>query len=382
MRDGKFENKRVAGENPEVSVGPDQSASSEGRDTAHQDVESSLTRTSDSIGTPPVPARTRAKRMSRRAGQNPKVRVGKRANGEKYFFFQYWVDVLGQEERKRLTEVIGSTKQITKSEAERKKLEFISKLQLNSDDYRIPSSRTFADAVKHYREVFAPGMLRDSTFSVADGRIKNHLEADWNDVPIEHITIDSVNQWAWKKKRAGLSWMTIKDTLRTMQRVLSAFSKDKKPPFSQAGLVIPERDRLQIKIQSRQRTSFSWAQAVQIADHVGNMDGLGDGRREQYRALLLLAAASGLRSSELLALRVDDVNLKDRTVRVDESSDQRSKGQIGPCKNAAAYRTVVLQDREGQQAMAALEPLLSAAPGPSAFVFRTKRGDQSWRPLY
>jgi hypothetical protein len=220
MRDGKFENKRVAGENPEVSVGPDQSASSEGRDTAHQDVESSLTRTSDSIGTPPVPARTRAKRMSRRAGQNPKVRVGKRANGEKYFFFQYWVDVLGQEERKRLTEVIGSTKQITKSEAERKKLEFISKLQLNSDDYRIPSSRTFADAVKHYREVFAPGMLRDSTFSVADGRIKNHLEADWNDVPIEHITIDSVNQWAWKKKRAGLSWMTIKDTLRTMQRVL------------------------------------------------------------------------------------------------------------------------------------------------------------------
>src|ERR1700746_1943919 len=103
-------------------------------------------------------------------------------------------------------------------------------------------------------------MLRDSAFSVADGRIKNHLEADWNGAPIGHITIDSVNQWAWKKKRAGLSWMTINDALRTMQRVLSAFSKDRKPPFSQAGLVIPERDKLQMKIQSRQRTSFSWAQ--------------------------------------------------------------------------------------------------------------------------
>jgi hypothetical protein len=39
-------------------------------------------------------------------------------------------------------------------------------------------------------------MLRDSTVSVWDGRLKTHLEADWNDVPIEHITIDSVNEWA------------------------------------------------------------------------------------------------------------------------------------------------------------------------------------------
>jgi hypothetical protein len=56
-----------------------------------------------------------------------------------------------------MTEVIGSTSQMTKSEAERKKLEFISNLKLNSNDYRIPSSATFADAVKHYREVLHQG---------------------------------------------------------------------------------------------------------------------------------------------------------------------------------------------------------------------------------
>jgi hypothetical protein len=33
---------------------------------------------------------------------------------------------------------------------------------------------------------------------VWEGRIKNHLEAYWEDVPIEHITIDAVNEWAWK----------------------------------------------------------------------------------------------------------------------------------------------------------------------------------------
>src|SRR5260370_6451768 len=58
----------------------------------------------------------------------------------------------------------------------------------------------------------------------------------WTEVlPIEHITIDAVNEWAWTKKKAGTTWGVIKDALRTMQRVLSAFSKEGKPPFSLRG---------------------------------------------------------------------------------------------------------------------------------------------------
>ncbi len=310
--------------------------------------------------------------MSRRKGQDPKVRIGKRADGTKYYFFQFWIDVPGQNERKRQTEVIGLVGQMTRSEAERRKLDFISKLNLNSIEYRIPSSKTFSDAVRHYREKVGPRMLRDSTFSVADGRIKNHLEADWGAVPIEHITIDSVNEWAWKKRKADHSWVTIKDALRTMQTVLSAFSKDRKPPFSQKGLNIPKRDKLQMQIRSRQKVSFSWTEAVRIAEHVRAMDGLGEARREQYSTLFLLAAASGLRCSELLALRVNDVDFDAGTVRVEESSDQRSSGRIGECKNVAAYRTVHLGDPEGQEAMRALRRFLGAGLSPDALVFSSK----------
>src|SRR5258708_15229086 len=313
--------------------------------------------------------------MSRRKGQNPEVRVGERADGKKYYFFQYWIDVPGQEERRRQTEVIGLVSQMTRSEAERKKLDFISRLQLNSNDYRIPSSQCFADAVKHYREVFAPRMLRDSTLSVWDGRLKTHLEADWNDVPIEHITIDSVNEWAWKKRQAGLSWVTIKDALRTMQRVLSAFSKDKKPPFSQSGLAVPERDKLRMQISSRQKVSFSWPQAELIAGHIRCMDGLGDCRRGQYSALIMLAAASGLRCSELFALRVNDVDFDASTLLVEQSSDQRNGGRIGECKNVAAYRTVHLGDVEGIAAMDQLKSFLGLYPATgNTLVFRSKRG--------
>jgi integrase len=175
------------------------------------------------------------------------------------------------------------------------------------------------------------------------------------------------------KRQAGLSWVTIKDALRTMQRILSAFSKNNKPPFSQQGLAIPERDKLQMKIKSRQNVSFSWTDAVRVSEELRRMDTLGDARREQYAALILLAAASALRSSELLALKVNDIDFKAGTIRVDESSDQRNNGVIGPCKNAAAYRTVVLPDAEGQKAMRTLRRFLNGSLS-DELVFRSKAG--------
>jgi integrase len=185
---------------------------------------------------------------------------------------------------------------------------------MNGRSFAAPSSKGFADAVKHYREVFAPRMLRNSTFSVADGHLKTHLEPDWKNVPMGHITIDAVNEWAWKKRKQGLSWVTVKNILRTMQRVLSASCKDQKVPFSQNGLAIPEKDKLQLRIDTRENVSYSWEQTLQIIEQIKTMDTLGTARREQYSTLFLVAAASGLRIGELLALRKDDIG--ENTIRV------------------------------------------------------------------
>jgi integrase len=320
-----------------------------------------------------VPTRKRGKCMTRRGGQNPSVRVGERADGSKYFFFQYWIDVPGEEKCQRRTEVVGLVGQMTKSEANRRKVDFLQKLELNSSEYRIPSSRTFASAVKYYREKFAPIMLRASTFDVADGQIRKHLEADWTDVPIEHITIDAVNEWAWKKRQQGLSWVTIKNILRTMQRVLSCYSK-KAPPFSQKELAIPERDKLRMKIESRQAVSFSWTDANRIADAIRKLDGLDEGRKNRYAMVFILAAATGLRCSELFALRMNDVDFKASTIRVDESADQRTN-TIGDCKNVAAYRTVFLGDPEGRETLRGLKTFIGdRINNPNELVFRSKHG--------
>jgi integrase len=46
---------------------------------------------------------------------------------------------------------------------------------------------------------------------------------------------------------------------------------------------------------------------------------------------------------------MDDLDFDAKTIRVDEALD--ILGKIGPCKNAAAYRTVLLADQEGKGAM-------------------------------
>ena len=154
---------------------------------------------------------------------------------------------------------------------------------------------------------------------------------------------------------------TIKNILRTMQRVLSCFSKDKKPPFSQKGLDIPEKDKLQMKIESRKAVSFSWADSKRIADAIRKLKRLGKTRKNTYATAFTLAAATGLRCGELFALRVDDIDFRAGTIRVDESADQRTF-TIGPCKNAAAYRTVVLADPEGREALRMLRQFLGDGP--------------------
>jgi integrase len=119
------------------------------------------------------------------------------------------------------------------------------------------------------------------------------------------------------------------------------------------------------------------AQTKQIAEHLGIMTTLRAARREQYAALVLLAAASGLRSSQLFALRIADLDFAVGTVRVEASSDQRSAGKTGPCKNVTAYQTVLLQDPEGREATRRLKRFLRTAANSEALVFRSKRG----RPL-
>lgn len=115
-----------------------------------------------------------------------------------------------------------------------------------------------------------------------------------------------------------------------MQRVLSCNAKDRKPPFSLSGLTIPERDKLRMRIESRNAVSFSWDESKRIAEAVRKLYRLDDSRKNAYATAFLLAAA---------------------------------------------YRTVVLTDAEGCEALRALKQYSGdATPNPNVLVFHSRRG--------
>jgi hypothetical protein len=75
----------------------------------------------------------------------------------------------------------------------------------------------------------------------------------------------------------------------------------------------------------------------------------------------------------IVRLESECVDFKADTIRVDESADQRMY-KIGPCKNAATYRTVLLADSQSKEALSTLKPFLKGPHSSSALVFRSKRG--------
>jgi integrase len=74
-------------------------------------------------------------------------------------------------------------------------------------------------------------------------------------------------------------------------------------------------------------------------------------------------------------LKPNDVDFKAGAIRVDESSDQRTKGKIGECKNVAAYRTIVMHDHKRREALRLLKRYLKKypQPDPSGLIFRSQR---------
>ena len=100
---------------------------------------------------------------------------------------------------------------------------------------------------------------------------------------------------------------------------------------------------------------------------------LADAMPARFRALVLVAAFSGLRWGELAALRRSDVDLAAGTVRVPRKlAALRDRMEFGPPKSEASNRTVTLP----AAAVTALKPhmLQHVAAGAEALVFTGDKG--------
>lgn len=96
----------------------------------------------------------------------------------------------------------------------------------------------------------------------------------------------------------------------------------------------------------------------------------------RYQAVAVTAAGTGMRLGELFGLRVRDLDLLRRVVRVEQQVQPHG---LGPLKNRSAYRTIPV----GKVVADALSAHLAEYPaGPDDFVFRYETGGPLHRGLF
>lgn len=103
--------------------------------------------------------------------------------------------------------------------------------------------------------------------------------------------------------------------------------------------VIPTNPCVKVNLPAKTRSEIVIPTPEQVA-------AVADAITPRYRALVLLAAGTGLRSAELRGLDLDRLRLLERTVRVDRQliTPDRAPHYYGPPKTDASYRTVPISE--------------------------------------
>ena len=232
--------------------------------------------------------------MSRRSGQAGSVflRHGR-------YVGRYWQDT--PEGRTRKAIVLGLRSELTKSEAKRKLM-----LMLAQDSINVPTEVeavrvTFTEAAQEWQAKRLQ-FLKPSTQYGAPKLIANHLTPFFGRMAIAGIKTGNINEWIAKLTVEGLSPKSIHNAWKLFRAIVNWHAKqnDEQPRHWYPTLpVIPVKEP-------------RWFTPEEVSRIVEAAHG-------QYKVLFHLAYASGLRSGELLALHVEDIDLGRGIVHVRRS---------------------------------------------------------------
>lgn len=103
---------------------------------------------------------------------------------------------------------------------------------------------------------------------------------------------------------------------------------------------------------------------------VAQVSTLADAIGVRYRAMVVTQAGLGLRVSELLALRVQDVDFLRRTVRVEHQIDHKSRDLAAP-KTGKSRRTLPLPNVVAEEIA---QHIATRPPAPNGLIFHTDAG--------
>ena len=195
--------------------------------------------------------------------------------------------------------------------------------------------------------------LRPSTIARDESLYRNHITSRFGDQPLMSIDYQAVTAWVAELRDKGLAPATVRRCHLQLSKLLSGAVKARRIPRNpcQDTDNLPTVDRQEMRIitpAQLQRLAESMYEAT--TERLGrNVPGT---RRDdtqvhdvaqRFSTFVLLGGYGGLRFGELAGLRLDKLDLRRRTVRVDTSLIE-VRGQLieGRPKTAAGIRTVPL----------------------------------------
>jgi integrase len=204
--------------------------------------------------------------------------------------------------------------------------------QLRRGEIAAPSRLTFGDAAEEFFDItqalVATGERSQRTLDLYRQRYAKHIEPAIARRRIQDVRPEHIGAIFAAERRAGLAAWTIAGTQTIISAILS-FS------LSRGYISVNPLDRVSRiekpqQISRREARRLSEEEVRRLCDHV----------TPRYRAVVVTLAWTGLRVSEALALRWQDVDFDAREVRVRQQLD--GKGGTKKPKTKAGTRSVPL----------------------------------------
>jgi len=230
-------------------------------------------------------------------------------------WYSMWYEAREDGGSKRVKRLIGRCADMSERSARRAHAIQMDKVNQDRGSLApIIKGQSFAEAVKNWRRAVAPN-LSPATVRARESHLRVHITPRFGDAALSEIGVHELQQFATDLRKT-VSRKTVVHILTTIFGVVH-YAKRR-------GITVNKVAFADLELGARGDATvvpfFTREQAAQIVEAA----------KEPHKTLFTLAWFTGLRSGEVLALTVDDLNFKDHTIRVNKSADDLTQAVRQP----------------------------------------------------
>jgi integrase len=231
----------------------------------------------------------------------------KEKDGRWYSIF-YLDDLDGK--TKQVKKFIGHSREMSERAARRQhSLTMVEVNRLRGSSAPVLRGQTFQDAVDKWRAAVEPN-LAPGTVRQRESYLRAHILPRFRQFGLDEMTVHAVQQFATDLRKT-LSHKSVVNILGSVFAIIDYAER--------CGMKVPKVGFTDLQLGSDTAPAevpfFTRRQVALIIE----------ASREPFKTLFAVAWSTGLRAGEILALTLDDLDFTRKTVRVNKSSDDRTR---------------------------------------------------------